>query len=87
MMGERKEALFSSFNLERQVPVDHLLRSIDCFVDLSGIRENLQPFYYSIGPQPADPELMIRTLIIGYYMGIRSERRLCEEVHVNLAYR
>jgi len=57
MMGEQtlaQEALFYSLNLERHVPADHLLRSIDRFVDLSGIR---------------------------------SERRLCEEVHVNLAYR
>jgi transposase len=30
---------------------------------------------------------MIRTLIVGYGLGIRSERRLCEEVHLNLAYR
>src|SRR3546814_6071515 len=30
---------------------------------------------------------MMRMLIVGYCMGIRSERRLCEEVHLNLAYR
>ena len=90
MMGERTvalEALFYSFNLERHVPADHLLRSIDRFVDLSGIREHLRPFYSSTGRPSVDPELMIRMLIIGYCMGIRSERRLCEEVHVNLAYR
>ena len=90
MMGERtvaQEALFYSFNLERHVPADHLLRSIDRFVDLSGIREHLRPFYSSTGRPSVDPELMIRMLIIGYCMGIRSERRLCEEVHVNLAYR
>ena len=90
MMGERQvaqEALFYSFNLVRHVPADHLLRSIDRFVDLSGIREHLRPFYSSTGRPSVDPELMIRMLIIGYCMGIRSERRLCEEVHVNLAYR
>jgi transposase len=90
MMGERtvaQEALFYSFNLERHVPADHLLRSIDRFVDLSGIREHLRPFYSATGRPSVDPELMIRMLIIGYCMGIRSERRLCEEVHVNLAYR
>ena len=41
MMGERtvmQEALFYEFSLERHVPSDHLLRSIDRFVDLSGIR-------------------------------------------------
>ena len=90
MMGERtvaQEALFYSFNLERHVPADHLLRSIDRFVDLSGIREHLRPFYSETGRPSIDPELMIRMLIIGYCVGIRSERRLCEEVHVNLAYR
>jgi transposase len=90
MMGERtvaQEALFYSFSLERHVPADHLLRSIDRFVDLTGIREQLRPFYSETGRPSIDPELMIRMLIIGYCMGIRSERRLCEEVHVNLAYR
>lgn len=90
MMGERtvaQEALFYSFNLERHVPADHLLRSIDRFVDLSGIREHLRPYYSETGRPSIDPELMIRMLLIGYCMGIRSERRLCDEVHLNLAYR
>jgi transposase len=90
MMGERtvaQEALFYSFSLERHVPTDHLLRSIDRFVDLSSIREHLRPFYSETGRPSVDPELMIRMLIIGYCMGVRSERRLCEEVHLNLAYR
>ena len=82
-----QEALFYSFSLERNLPADHLLRSIDRFVDLSGIREALKPFYSETGRPSTDPELMIRTLIIGYCMGIRSERRLCDEVHLNLAYR
>jgi transposase len=89
MMGERtvaQEALFYEFCLERHVPSDHLLRSIDRFVDLSGIRAHLRPFYSDLGRPSIDPELMIRMLIIGYCFGIRSERRLCEEVHLNLAY-
>ena len=90
MMGPRQEAqaaLFYEFSLEDHVPHDHLVRSIDRFVDLSGIREHLKPFYSETGRPSIDPELMIRMLIIGYCMGIRSERRLCEEVHLNLAYR
>ena len=82
-----QEALFYSFSLERHVPESHMLRSIDRFVDLSGIREHLKPFYSEMGHPSIDPELMIRMLIIGYCMGIRSERRLCDEVHLNLAYR
>src|SRR4051795_10351258 len=89
MMGERQTdhpALFYEFSLERHVPGDHLLRSIDRFVDLGDIREQLRPFYSDTGRPSVDPELMIRMLIVGYCMGIRSERRLCEEVHLNLAY-
>jgi transposase len=90
MMGERQvrqEALFYGFSLEEHVPADHLLRSIDRFVELSDIRRHLEPFYSAIGRPSIDPELIIRMLLIGYCCGIRSERRLCEEIHLNLAYR
>src|ERR671927_311265 len=90
MMGERRvgqDALFYEFSLERHVPAEHMLRSIDRFVDLSGIRAHLQPFYSEIGRPSVDPELIIRMLLVGYCFGIRSERRLCDEVHLNLAYR
>ena len=90
MMGERQvdqAALFYEFSLERHVPLDHLLRSIDRFVDLDGVRAHVAPFYSPIGRPSVDPELLIRMLLVGYCFGIRSERRLCEEVHLNLAYR
>src|SRR5215475_8988996 len=90
MMGNRQveqAALFYQFSLERHIPSDHLLRSIDRFVDLEQVRRDLAPFYSSIGRPSIDPELMIRILLIGYCFGIRSERRLCDEVHLNLAYR
>jgi transposase len=90
MMGERQvhqDALFYEFSLERHVPQRHLLRSIDRFVELDGLRRELAPFYSEMGRPSIDPELLIRMLIVGYCFGIRSERRLCEEVHLNLAYR
>ena len=90
MMGSNdkpQDEFFYSFNLEDVVPEDHLLRSIDRFLDLSDLREHLAPFYSHTGRPSIDPELMIRMLIIGYCLGIRSERRLCEEVKLNLAYR
>jgi len=90
MMGERRidqAALFYEFSLERHVPADHMLRAIDRFVDLEGVRAHVAPFYSPIGRPSIDPELLIRMLIVGYCFGIRSERRLCEEVHLNLAYR
>ena len=90
MMGERRvaqEALFYEFSLERHIPADHLLRAIDRVVDLSDLRAHLRPFYSDLGRPSIDPELMVRMLIVGYCFGIRSERRLCDEVHLNLAYR
>ena len=90
MMGPRQEAqsaLFYDFSIDDHVLKDHLLRSIDRFVDLSDLRKHLAPFYSSTGRPSVDPELMIKMLLVGYTMGIRSERRLCEEVHLNLAYR
>jgi len=90
MMGPRQVeqgALFYNFSIDAHVPADHLLRAIDRFVDLSDLRRDLAPFYSSMGRPSVDPELMIRMLVIGCCVGIRSERRLCEEVHLNLAYR
>jgi transposase len=90
MMGHRQieqAALFYEFSLERHVPADHLFRSIDRFVELGELRLELAAFYSTMGRPSIDPELMIRMLIVGYCFGLRSERRLCEEVHLNLAYR
>jgi radical SAM protein with 4Fe4S-binding SPASM domain len=90
MMGARQVdqgTLFYEFCLDRHVPCDHMLRAIDRFVDLSGVRGHLEPYYSAVGRPSIDPELMIRMLLVGYCFGIRSERRLCDEVHLNLAYR
>jgi transposase len=90
MMGHRQveqATLFYEFSLEKHVPADHLLRSIDRFIELGELRRDLAAFYSTMGRPSIDPELMIRMLIVGYCFGIRSERRLCEEVHLNLAYR
>jgi len=90
MMGRQsadQRRFFYDFCLEDHVPADHLLRRIDGVLDLIEVRRQLKPHYSTIGRPSVDPELMIRMLIVGYCFGIRSERRLCEEVHFNLAYR
>ena len=90
MMGQQggqQDELFYSFSLESHVPGDHLLRGIDRCLDLSELRRQLAPYYSHTGRPSIDPELMVRMLLVGYSFGIRSERRLCEEVHLNLAYR
>ncbi len=89
-MGSGQEAqwaFFYKFSLEDHVPYDLLLRSIDRFVDLTGVRAHLADFCSHTGRSSVDPELLIRVLLVGCCFGIRSERRLCEEVHLNLAYR
>jgi transposase len=92
MMGRRcgdQASLFYQFHLDDRVPKDHLLRRIDCFVmtALADMHERLKPHYSEIGRPSVDPDLMIRMLIVGYCYGLRSERRLTQEVELHLAYR
>ncbi len=90
MMGSNdkpQDELFYAFNLDDVVPQDHLLRDIDRLLDFTELREHLAPYYSHTGRPSVDPELMIRMLLIGYCCEIRSERQLCYEVTMNLAYR
>ena len=90
MMGRRKSEqgqLFYAFDLEAVVPDDHQVRRIAAVLDLSWVRAELAPHYSHTGRPSIDPELMIRMLILGYVFAIRSERALCREVQLNLAYR
>jgi transposase len=83
----QQDRLFYEFDLEDVVPADHLLRRIDTVLDLTWLRGELRPFYSAIGRPSVCPEPMIRMLLVGYCYSIRSERRLCQEVELNLAYR
>ena len=89
MMGQqtRTESLFYYFRLEDQIPQDHLLRVIDERIDLSFVRERVKSLYSATGRPSIDPEMLLRLLLVGYLYGITSERRLLEEVMMNLAYR
>src|SRR6185295_3883243 len=78
---------FYSFRLDEAVPDDHPARAIAAVLDLSWVHSELAPFYPKIGRPSIDPVLMIRMLIVGYVFAIRSERALCREMRVNLAYR
>ena len=89
-MGRREVGqgqFFYSFDLDKVVPPDHLVRQIDGVLDLDWVHKELAPYYSHTGRPSIDPVLMIRMLIVGYVFAIRSERRLCSEVQVNLAYR
>ena len=90
MMGglnRDQEQFFYSFCLDEAVPDDHLVRAIAAVLDLSWVHAELTSYYPGIGRPSIDPVLMIRMLIVGYVFAIRSERALCREVQVNLAYR
>jgi len=90
MMGRQKgdqSQLFYAFHLDDVVPADHLVRRINAVLDLSWVHAELARHYPAIGRPSIDPVLMIRMLIVGYVFAIRSERALCREVKVNLAYR
>src|SRR5215469_18689528 len=79
--------LFYAFCLDEVVPADHRVREIAAVLDLSWVHTELAPHYSATGRPSIDPLLMIRMLILGYVFAIRSERLLCREVQVNLAYR
>jgi len=79
--------LFYCFDLEETVPEDHAVREIARVLDLSWVRAELADYYSHLGRPSIDPILLIRMLILGYVFAIRSERALCREVQVNLAYR
>jgi transposase len=90
MMGRLRSdqgQLFYEFRLGDVIPEDHLARKIDAALDLSWLRGELAPHYPSMGRPWIDPELMIRMLVVGYVFAIRSERLICREVQVKLAYR
>ena len=90
MMGRQtrgQDQLFYDFNFEAVIPADHLVRRIDAVLDTSWVHGELAPYYSALGRPSIDPELMIRMLIVGYVFAVRSERELCRDVQVNLAYR
>src|ERR1700753_324492 len=90
MMGRREQGqnqFFYAFDLDKVLPADHWVRQIDGVLDLDWVHKELAPYYSHTGRPSIDPALMIRMLIVGYVFAIRSERQLCREVQVNLAYR
>ncbi|WGV58275.1 IS1182 family transposase [Brevibacillus brevis] len=82
-----KQPQLHFFNLEDYVPKDHLLRIIRQHIDFSFIYEKVQHLYSPLGRRSVDPVLLMKMLLIGYLYGIPSERKLEEEIQLNLAYR
>ena len=89
MLGkQRKEQdLFCYIQPENMVPQDHILRRIKEEIDFHFIDKLTEPLYSNRGRPSVDPQVLVRMLLIGYLYGINGERRLCQEVHLNIAYR
>ena len=77
----------SEIDLESFVAEDHMLRKVDRVLELAFVRELTAPCYSQLGAPSIDPEVFFRMLLVAYHYGITSDRRLCEEVRYNLAYR
>ncbi len=86
-MGRAQRGPLQRMPAHEAVPDDHPVREIAAVLDLSWVRSELAPYYPKLGRPSIDPVLMIRMLIVGYVFAIRSERALCRDVQVNLAYR
>ena len=87
-MGRQSRQMAMIFvDMESLIPENHLLRKIDRIVSFDFIYTLLAPYYPAIGRPSVDPVSMFKMLLIGYLYGIRSERRLVEEVRLNIAYR
>lgn len=88
MMGIKvyQEKMFYNFSLSKRMPESHLLRKLDKVVDLRFVREFVSPYYSHTGQPSIDPEVLFKMMLIGYFYGITSERRLAEDISVNIAY-
>ena len=89
MLGKQRQDrdLFCYVQPENMVPQDHILRKIKDEIDFSFIDKLAEPLYSNRGRPSVDPQVLVRMLLIGYLYGINGERRLCQEVHLNIAYR
>lgn len=88
MMGRQSRQIgMLVVDMAELVPTGHLLRKIDEIISFDFIYEILTPYYSSVGRPSVDPVSMFKMLLVGYLYGIKSERRLVEEVQLNIAYR
>jgi transposase len=81
-----QEKMFYNFSLSERVPQDHFLRKVAKVVDLSFVRRLVKPYYSYTGQPSIDPIVLFKMMLIGYFYGNTFERRLAEEVSLNMAY-
>ena len=88
MMGvkQKESKLFYNFSLSSRIPKDHFLRKLDEAVDFSIVRQLARPYYSHTGQPSIDPVVLLKMMLIGYLYNITSERKLAQELRVNMAF-
>jgi len=84
--NQSKQTSFYLQQMEQRIPKDDIFRIIDEKIDLSFIDELVKPRYSHLGPIGYSPQRLFRMLIVMYIENIRSERKLVEQLNVNLRY-
>ena len=88
MMGIKstQERMFYNFSLSSRIPEDHILRKVNQTIDLRFVRDLVADKYSHTGQPSIDPEVLFRMMLIGYLYGITSERRLAQDISLNMGY-
>jgi len=79
--------IYYQINLDSLVPEDHLLKRLDSLVSFEFVRNMTKKYYSHTGKPSIDPVVLVKMLLVGYLFNIRSERKLVEDISLNLAYR
>ena len=90
MLGKKiyEPELFTYINIDDLIPKNHILRRIDEILDTSFVIDLTSQYYCSDNGRPSiDPEVLFRMMIVSYIFGINHDRKLCDEISYNLAYR
>lgn len=85
--NENRQMKMCLVTLDELMPQEHFLRDLDRCVDFNFIYDKVEALYSNTGRPSVDPVMLIKMMLIGYLYGIESERRLEQEVRVNIAYR
>ena len=89
MQGKKefKQRIYYNINLDCLVPEDHFLKRLERLVSFDFVRDITREYYSHTGKPSIDPVVLVKMLLVGYLFDIRSERKLVEEISLNLAYR
>ena len=89
MQGKKEfnQRIYYNINLDCLVPEDHFLKRLDKLVSFDFVRDITKSYYSHTGKPSIDPKVLVKMLLVGYLFDIRSERKLIEEITLNLAYR